>query len=219
MSDPQSGVEPPSAEALIRSLSHAVRGRLSRLHLRVELAELSDAQKAPMLQELNAIDLLLAEHRALVQSAPARPRERVQLASLFAANLSDAGVAAAVALDESLHAECWGWPEVLLGALRPLLRNAWQHGQAPVRLSLVRNTAHWQLCCTDAGSGFDPAALPGLLLPFVHVAGGSHRGAGIGLATARRFAGWMYGELHVEQLHPGFRVSLVLPNALLLPEP
>lgn len=216
---PLTASDPVSAEAVLKSLCHAVRGRLSRLHLRVELAVLSAEQKGAMLQELNAIDSLLAEHRALVQSQVLRPPERVPLAQLFGQWLNSAGLSEQVLCDASLHTEIWAWPEVLLGAVRPLVLNALQHGQPLVCLSFSRNGEGCQISCTDAGGGFDPARLPELLVPFNHVSAGAHRGAGIGLATAMRFASWMEGTLQAEQLHPGFQVCLQLPNRLLVQDP
>lgn len=200
-----------AAERVIRSLCHALRGRMSRLHLRIELAPLEETLKSLMLAEVLQMDALLHAHRALLQASPQDVAGWISIQQAVAPLQQDPLLESRIQYHTSLAQQVRAWPEVLAGALRPLLLNALQHGAEPVRLSAdVEHDGIW-IRCTDSGTGFPPADLPRLTIPFEHVSAGSHRGAGIGLAVAKRMAGFLGARLHAAACAEGFAVSLVLP--------
>lgn len=101
-------------------------------------------------------------------------------------------------------------------ALENILRNAIRHSPAEgkVRLTTHLEGTHWHLRIEDQGSGVPQEQLEVMFRPFSRLStarpGGD--GFGLGLAIAQRMATLQGGRIWAENLHPGLRVTLVLPN-------
>jgi hypothetical protein len=107
-------------QSVMTRLCYALRGRMSRLYLRIELAPLENALKSLMLEELVDMDAQLSTHRALLQGPPQRPSEAISVCQVVEPLLQEprfqAKVHSDIAAEHVLHV----WPEILLGALHPL---------------------------------------------------------------------------------------------------
>lgn len=198
---------------VLRSLCHTVRGQLSRLHLRLELADLDPAIVAAMTADLRAIDEQLSNHRDLLQTPPQRAAAAVILWPLLSRMdaVQEAGMH--LALDTSL--QVWGWPEVVRLVLRPLLQNALEHGKAPWTIWAERQGNGVRLGIRDSGTGFDPELLATLQVPFQQVLPHRHGGAGLGLPLAAQAAAWLGASLHAQPCTGGFEmiVNFADPNS------
>lgn len=130
-------------ESAVRSLCHDVRGLLSRLHLRIELAALADGDKQAALNEVQEIDTMLGMHRDLVRTRPTRARSTVLVAELVRLTLP--ADHHDIELDASLNEAVQVWPEVLQGIIRALAHYARSVCPRPLRLALHKGVSQWTL--------------------------------------------------------------------------
>lgn len=95
-----------------------------------------------------------------------------------------------------------------------LLTNAFRYGAPPVRIRAEQRDSRLTILVEDAGSGIDPALVPGLFEPFTRgdTARAGATGTGLGLSIARSYARAHGGNLVYEPRTPsGTRFRLVVP--------
>lgn len=113
-------------------------------------------------------------------------------------------------------AEVSGDPDLLLTLTLNLLTNACKASPAggTVSCAIEKEGASVRLSVSDAGDGVPEASLPLLTEAFYMVDKSRARkenGAGVGLTLCREIARLHGGRLTFENLHPGFRASVILP--------
>jgi len=207
------GPDDPDLELLARGLAHEIRNPLGGVRgaaqLLEELVTSSEGREylSLILAEVDRVDALIRRLGTLGQPLP--PGD--EAADLHrAAHAALAAEAAAAAADgaAALEAErrfdpslppVAGREEVLVAAIRNLLRNARQAGAGRVRL-----TSGWvlaapvdggravSLAVADDGCGFEPALAERLFEPFFTQ---RHGGTGLGLSEARRAIRALGGEV------------------------
>lgn len=192
-----------------RGLHHALRGRLSRLHVKIEMAALPEALETSLLQEIQCMDVLLTGCRQLLLSAPPQAAQVFDIVAALQPLLKDPALAGVVQADAVSSHSLQGWPDLLVACMRPLLLNAIQHGQPPVRLLTQVADHELQLSCIDGGAGFDTSLLPSMSSPFSHVPTGGR--AGLGLSVAAHLAQLQHATLFARSLPQGFAVGVSLP--------
>jgi len=106
-------------------------------------------------------------------------------------------------------------PGALEPIVTPLLRNAMTYGDAPFAIRASRADGRLRLVIEDAGRGIGEDFLPHLFEPYARSEPSSRLpGAGLGLATARRMARDLGGDVVYEPGSPaGARFAVVLPLA------
>lgn len=109
-----------------------------------------------------------------------------------------------------------GDPDLLLTLTLNLLTNACKASPAggTVSCAIEKEGASVRLSVSDAGDGVPEASLPLLTEAFYMVDKSRARkenGAGVGLTLCQEIARLHGGSLTFENLHPGFRASVILP--------
>ncbi|MCC6507162.1 MAG: ATP-binding protein, partial [Aquimonas sp.] len=108
-------------------------------------------------------------------------------------------------------------PRWLQRALRNLIDNAERYGKAPLHCVVEQQGDTCVMEIRDHGAGVSEQIIDRLREPFFRGdASRSTPGSGLGLAIVARAAALHGGELLVENAHPGLRVRLILPAAILL---
>lgn len=101
-------------------------------------------------------------------------------------------------------------PRALVGAVRNLVDNGYEHGAEPVGLAVTIESANMVFRVTDHGPGVDPELVDTIRLPFVRGSDGRGR-AGLGLAIAARVAEQHGGSLAITSSNPGCVAELMVP--------
>jgi two-component system sensor histidine kinase MtrB len=98
--------------------------------------------------------------------------------------------------------------------LHNLVVNAFEHGEAPVRVRVQSSPAAEGLTIivSDRGNGVDPDEAAHLFERFSPLAARRSASTGLGLSIARGLARAMGGDLVYERLDPGSRFVLTLPD-------
>lgn len=208
-------------EAMLRDVSHELRGPLARLRATLDLARrrgAAEASFARMDKEVDRLDTLIGQilrfSRLEAESAPAR--QRVDLADLASVSVEDArlegeasGRTVAFAPDGPCPIEAD--PELVRSALENVLRNAVRFSPpgAAIEVTLERAEGLARLTVADRGPGVEPDLLAHVFEPF-H---GEGSGAGLGLAITRRImtlhGGWVAA---ANREGGGLRVTLGFPS-------
>lgn len=113
-----------------------------------------------------------------------------------------------------------GRPELLHALFRPLVDNAFRYAEpeAPVQLDVLGQQGEGErvsVTLRDHGPGFDPKLVDDAFEPFRRLVPQGHsRGAGVGLAVARRIAEHLGGSLNADvAVGEGLTLTLTLQRA------
>ena len=213
-----------SRQRLLRDVSHELRSPLGRLQVAAGL--LRQRGNAGSAQNLDRIEQEVANLDGLIgrildfarlETVEAVRDEPVDLAELCDSVAQDAmfegrgrGLEVRVAgCRQPLH--CAGDAELLRSAVENVVRNALQHARHGVDLSLQAIQPGWlQISVADDGPGVTDDELPRLFEPFFT---GQGRGAGIGLAIARRAVQLHGGRIQAaNSAEGGLKVDIDLPG-------
>jgi len=201
---------------LLAAVSHELRTPLSRIRLLVELGRDGAASSTTfdeLEREVVEIDALVGDLLASSRlDFHALTKRSLDAADLGRRALDRAGLAASrLVVDGSAPIE--GDEGLLLRALANLLRNAEEHGDGLVRLSVMRVDGVVQILAEDAGPGFSEDDPRVLFEPFAQAVPGSTNGTlGLGLALVKRIAEAHGGRVVAESATPrGARVGFELP--------
>jgi peptidoglycan/LPS O-acetylase OafA/YrhL len=148
--------------------------------------------------------------RRRLTGGPASPQLRGSLERLIAA--IDAQRAPDFTIDAPIRVDD---PRALEPIVTPLLQNALAYGDAPFAVRASHADGRLRLVVEDAGRGVRADFVPHLFEPYARSEQSSKLpGAGLGLATARRRARELGGDVVYEPgSSPGARFAVVLPLA------
>ncbi len=196
-----------SQQRLLRDVSHELRSPLTRLQAAAGLLrQRADAEETPNLdridKEVAQLDELIGQILAYtrLEQLDRVDRSPVDLVSLLADVVADAryeGAAAGigVSLDAPATQVVQGDIRLLHSALENVVRNAVQHAESRVRVSVESTNDGLRVLVSDDGPGVDAAALARLFEPFYTGTEMAARGAGIGLAITQRAVNLHGGEV------------------------
>lgn len=214
---------------MIADASHQLRTPIAALRAQAELAaEETDPERSRAIVgrihdrsvTLSRLTDQLLSRALIIHRAEAVPREVIDLRAVAvqATTETDHDLFASAAdleldlPDEPVH--CLGDALSLSEASKNLLFNALRHGQAPVTISVRRETGAAVLAVTDTGRGMPREIWADAATRFARASGVSTTSAGLGLSIVAEVARAHRGELrfgHTEAGH--FEVALVLPPA------
>jgi two-component system, OmpR family, osmolarity sensor histidine kinase EnvZ len=196
---------------MLAGISHDLKTPIAKLRLAAALHPGSGSDDEAMVnRQFERIERMLDQFLDFGRGADAEAVRRIDIS----ATVRD--VAASLGLDPG---SVIGEPAIL-AEVRPvaferavtnIVRNAFVHGQPPIRIDVEQVAETFAVAVSDCGSGVSSSILDQLDRPFFrgHEARPSNGGVGLGLAIAKRFAVEHCGKLQVENLEPtGFRVSL-----------
>ncbi|MEX1316752.1 MAG: ATP-binding protein [Synechococcaceae cyanobacterium] len=199
-------------ETMLAGIGHDLNSPLSRLRLRLHLAESTpmrsgDAAKA--LADLEALERITGQFMAFARGQGNEPVIDVDLEALLAEVAGQSDVQPLTLQLDPLRRRVH--PTGLARAVANLLDNARSHGRAPFRLSL----RHWdddgfEIEVADGGPGLDAGLWSQALQPFRRLdpARGGSGHCGLGLAIVERVARAHHGSLHCRRDGQGFAVLL-----------
>jgi two-component system, OmpR family, osmolarity sensor histidine kinase EnvZ len=182
-------------QQLLAGVSHDLRTPLARLRLRIETQ--CDEPLAQALEtDLRALQQIVDQFLAYVQGEggplPGAQRPVAEALQALVAERQAPGEDVQLDLDPAAEGQDGPrWPGLAWRrVLDNLVGNALAHGQAPVRLSLRAEPAHWCLSVEDAGPGLSLAAFEQARQPFVRLdeARASLGHCGLGLAIVDQLA-------------------------------
>lgn len=205
-------------EMMLAGVSHDLRTPLARLRIALELGDAEDpSRRAAMVEDIEAADAIIAAWLDYVREASEEPMSALSLdvvRELFASLPNAAQWHVELpALALSLRVR----PRWLQRALRNLIDNAERYGKAPLHCVVEQQGDTCVMEIRDHGAGVSEQIIDRLREPFFRGdASRSTPGSGLGLAIVARAAALHGGELLVENAHPGLRVRLILPAAILL---
>lgn len=229
MADALAALEADRALALA-GISHDVRTPLTRLRMEIELADLPDTVRAAMVDDIEAIDRIVAQFIEFARGGTVEAADRVPVAELLVAMRArhDAELASgAMSWELDVQANAWwiGRMSDFERIASNLIENARRYGATPgagrveMRTALRRSDAGVVLTVEDRGVGVPAAELERLVRPFARLdsargAPGASGGSGLGLAIVERLAARYGGRL---QLKPsptgGLSAQVQLPDA------
>jgi len=213
------------------SIAHDLRTPLYRLRVRLEEAQLRDAQsREPMrpetqelvgsaLEDLDRVQrtlaTLLAIARAEAQGLTTHGDEvdlaalAASLVELYAPGMRAQGLE--VEIDAPAAAMMKGNRQLLAQMITNLLENALKYVPAggKVQVSVANTDAGIALAIADNGPGIPAAQRAAALRPFVRVGDNQAAGSGLGLSLAAAVARLHGAELLLEDNSPGLRVCCV----------
>ncbi len=210
-------------------LSHELRTPLARIVTEVELALNHERTGDEYRESLRAVARSSAQMTRTVDALVAAARQESGLTR----TTSDVREAVARAVEEIRPLAAERGVEIVLRLpraparveadvelvaqiVRPLLENAARYGRTHVGAALAEHEAAAVVEIVDDGPGVQPDELDSIFEPGARgsaAAGGEARGAGLGLALARRLARSAGGEIAVEESSTGGRFVLRLPIA------
>lgn len=206
----------------LAGISHDIRSPLARLRMEIELAPLEDAQRMPMVEDIERIDRIVGQFVEFARAGQPPRCEPVDVASLLdqlpATYRKQSGEATVeLRIDTPSSLRWQGDPVDLQRATSNLIDNAIRYGRHPgqavakVTVSARRAAGGIELSVEDEGPGVPEESLAELLRPFnrLDLARGGAEGSGLGLAIVDRLARRYGGRL---QLHnrPGGGLAAVL---------
>jgi two-component system osmolarity sensor histidine kinase EnvZ len=210
---------------LLAGISHDLRTPLSRLRLEMEMADLPEATRAGMVEDIEQIDAIVRQFLDYARKAPQTPAEDLDLTALVEGAARRARVEAEpnshlellLASDVRIH----GYRTEIDRALDNLLINAVRYGRDPaggelhVTVSLAADEQDAVIAIADRGPGVPVGQIERLLRPFERgdAARSGSTGAGLGLPIVERIARMHGGGLRLLTNSPhGLRAELVLPR-------
>ncbi len=195
---------------LLRNLAHDVRGHLSRLHLRLSLFDLPEAERDDALGELAQIDLSLRTHVDLVRDLPKREQETVGLRGIVEQVVAELPSPEGFQIQPSVDIQLRAWPEFIQGMVRALAANALGRGQPPMTIAGAVDATHWSVSVSHADSVGDRDSVIANDRRDVEARDFSR---GVGLIAAERLATMLGGELQVSHSADRCTVGLRCPRA------
>jgi len=203
---------PPQRE-LIRHLMHDVRRGLLRLQLKAQQAQeqRADCQLDWVERECADLMQLLAQYQSFLA-----PQERLDLVDLRLI-VAEVCHQLSPAIEVLLPSVCVvsSWPRDLRLAVDALIRNAVEHGEFPLRVSLKVSGADVELRVDDSGAPRLGIEQNKLQQAFFRAPSKVTRpGAGLGLTLALDLASRHGGTLHTRADADGFHACLSLSNVL-----
>ncbi len=210
---------------LLAGISHDLRTPLSRLRLEMEMADLPEATRAGMVDDIEQMDAIVRQFLDYARKAPQSPAEDLDLTAL----VEGAARRARVDAEANSHLELLLAPGVRIHgyrteidrALDNLLTNAVRYGRDPasgalhVTVSLAADEKDAVIAIADSGPGVPAGQIERLLRPFERgdPARSGSTGAGLGLPIVERIARMHGGSLRLLTNSPhGLRVELALPR-------
>jgi two-component system osmolarity sensor histidine kinase EnvZ len=194
-------------ELLLAGISHDLRAPLSRLRLRAQMADDSDAFD----EDIDEMEAIVDSFIGYVRDGRDEAAERVDLAG-WAAGVAEPYRERGLAVNaEPCRAAIR--PLALKRAVVNLLENAFAHGRPPVELTVAARDDGCAIAVADRGDGLAADRLESALRPFetFDAARGS-RHSGLGLATVERIASAHGGVLRLENRDGGgLRACIRLP--------
>ena len=218
----------------VSDVSHELRTPLTALTTAADVLEanasgLNDAgRRAARLLVVEARRLRtlvddLMEISRLDAGAPAMAWEEVDLAALVTAAVAARGWSDRAELDLEPGVTTWADPRRLDAIVGNLVGNAFEHGAAPVRVSVAATEAGARLEVADAGAGIPPEHLARVFDRFYKADPARARtaagGSGLGLAIARENARLHGGDVTVASPPGGGAVfTVTLPRRSARPD-
>ena len=200
---------------MLAALSHDLRTPMTSMRLRLELMEPGE-ERDRLLESLDEIQQMSEATLAFVrQSGDVEPSQQVELGALIESlceDLQDLGMAV----------ECSSIAKVVMPlrpvsikrALRNLIENAVHYGeQAQVRVK--QEESQVLVTIIDRGPGIPDHEMDSVFEPFVRLEASRSRdtgGMGLGLSIARQIVRSHGGDVMLENLHPGLKVTVSLPR-------
>ncbi|MCP9929050.1 ATP-binding protein [Cyanobium sp. CH-040] len=199
-------------ETMLAGIGHDLSSPLTRLRLRLHLAEstpMGAADAAKALADLDALERITAQFMAFARGQTDEAAVELDLQAFLAEVAGQCGLEPLALQLEPLRARVRATG--LARAVANLLDNARSHGAAPFRLSLrAWNGDGFEIEVADAGPGLDQRLWIQALEPFrrLDAARGGSGHCGLGLAIAERVARAHQGSLHCRRDDAGFTVLL-----------
>lgn len=231
----EAGGEERLAESLAQlgelsaGVAHELRNGLATLRGYLTLLERDPAgggaaeYVGELRRETEHLQRVVADFLSFARPETARP-EPVDLARLARHAAADPALAPGVVVVDAAGAEppatLGGDPELLVRALRNLIRNAVEAQaragvEAPVRVELGWEAQGFAIAIADRGEGIPPEVRRRLFQPF---AAGRPGGVGLGLALAHRIVSLHGGRLALDDRPGGGTVArVVFPRQRLVP--
>src|SRR5690606_12181004 len=161
----------------LAGISHDIRSPLARLRMEIELAPLEDAQRTPMVEDIERIDRIVGQFVDFARAGQPPRFEAVDVADLldqlpatYRKQFGEATIELAIEAPSSLRWQ--GDPVDLQRAMGNLIDNAIRYGRRPgqpvakVTVSARRAAGGIELAVEDEGPGVPEGSLAELLRPF-----------------------------------------------------
>jgi two-component system sensor histidine kinase CpxA len=207
-----------------------LRSPLSRLRLTVRLARTSDNREAALdrikkeVERLSALVDELLQVTAAEDDPHSRDHEEVALDALLKALVDDGAMEAAakgcrLEISANERATMIGDGELIRRAIENVLRNAIRHAPdgTAVEVGLRHHHGFAVITIRDLGTGVPEDALTAIFEPFYRVGDDRNRtdgGVGLGLSITQRAITLHGGKLLARNAHPGLKVTIELPLAV-----
>ena len=198
---------------LTADISHQLKTPLTTLRLYTELDGASHAEAClaqiqrmeTLIQALLRLERLCADGYAFTfETADAEVilREQWQsIAPMFPGKSLTVSGSAVIRCDEKWLGE----------AILNLLKNACEHCDSSIHVSLERTEAAFFCTIEDDGGGVSPAELPRLFDRFYRSENQTGNGVGIGLAIVREIVSRHHGTIIAENGEKGLRMTISMP--------
>lgn len=206
---------------LSATLSHELRTPISRLKFSVNALppECSQALKAEMQDDLDALDQLVAEYLTFARQESERPLldfAKVNLVELLTPLLQRLAQYSGkhVGLDAPELLPVTVDTRSISRALKNLVENGIKYADSEILVSLYSSDDEVVFCIEDDGPGLDGRGLEDIFLPYVREEKVSQvSGYGLGLAIVRKIVDWHDGRIVVggSDSLGGARFELRLP--------
>lgn len=209
---------------ILAGISHDLRTPLTRMQLELEMARLTEEERAGLRSDILQIDQIIGQFLDYAKSADRSAYEMVDLSTLLADAVREAervpGIEVEIALEKNVFV--MGNPTELRRVFDNLLENARRYGKTeedkPADVLVTLGTKGGQALAeiADRGKGVPEDEMERMLHPFTRLdaARGQANGSGLGLAIVNRVVKHHDGTLKMKnRLGGGLSVSIRLPLA------